>query len=1215
MSNKKITELNAASSLAATDVVPVVDVSADETKKITATDLFRTLPDGTAAAPALAFSSDAANGVYLAGTDTVGISTGGTQRVTVDGSGNVSISGDLTVSGATTTVESTTVTIDDKNIELGSVASPSNTTADGGGITLKGGTDKTIKWINSTGYWTFNTGIEVGGHLQIDDSNEIRVGTGQDLKIFHASGENFIRGNASASPLYIDCCENLNVRHLDTDGGNAETMIKAVGDGAVELYHNGAKKFETKSDGIDVTGEVQCDSLDVDGAIDVTNSSAGSEVARFEGNYSGSGSVVLSNWRRAGGAVAGAFKYNDATTSMSFGTTTSHSLMIRTDDSDRLTIDSSGNVGIGDASPSSLGTNITTLEIKGGAATRSGGIRLSTSDDSQKGAFYVYDGVGVLGTETAHPLGLYTGNTERARIDSSGNVGIGTSSPTGYIHIEGASTGTETYGRFTTGPANGDQSLVIKSGSSRDHMAIQVSTNAGANDDLALQPDGGNVGIGTSSPTQKLSINGNLQFEANDGVTIGAKQSLIVNLNSSGGQSNRVFQIKDNGTARVTFEQAGNVGIGVTSPAAKLDVAGNIKFANSSSNFQADFVANNSAILNFTTGTSEGVILRSDKYLRLDTGGSTERLRLDSSGNVGIGTTSPTSVLDIRDTQTGAASEIKLFNLDQGNTTTQTSALVMTPDVRANGAKISVVKENADFSSAANKDVAITFAPVSNNTATERLRLDSSGNVGIGTTNPTQKLSLENGTFKISGTSTFASNVEIGRVGNGNNLAFATGGTERLRITSTGAWAIEGASNYGTSGQVLTSNGNDSPTWQDASGGGATDSISEGNTSVECVDTGSDGHITFDTEGSEKLRIDSSGNVGIGTSSPNKPLHIYSGSSDAEIRLQTNSGTEQNSYIALRQSSGDLDFYTVTSGTNMKFHTVNAERLRIDGSGNTGIGTTNPSEKLDVSGNAKASHILSDGNFVGRGNLSGSDSRSGVTTIGPASDTSPRAFMGAYAEFYGGAHSSKAGELKLGTGMNTAGPIIFELNTTEAGRFNSSGHFSIGTTATNPGDNNLTTGTSINANGKYFFSCANDGGHINRNNNGYILHARNNKNLVGGITVNSNSTAYNTSSDYRLKENVVDLDGAIGRVKQLAPKRFNFISAPDATVDGFLAHEAQTVVPEAVFGTHNEVDDDGNAVMQGIDQSKLVPLLTAALQEAIAKIETLETKVAALEAQ
>jgi hypothetical protein len=115
------------------------------------------------------------------------------------------------------------------------------------------------------------------------------------------------------------------------------------------------------------------------------------------------------------------------------------------------------------------------------------------------------------------------------------------------------------------------------------------------------------------------------------------------------------------------------------------------------------------------------------------------------------------------------------------------------------------------------------------------------------------------------------------------------------------------------------------------------------------------------------------------------------------------------------------------------------------------------------------------------------------------------------------------------------------------------------------------------------------------------------------VTGTVTATAYNTSSDHRLKENVADVTDGITRVKQLAPKRFNFIADPDTTVDGFLAHEAQAVVPEAVTGTHNEVDADGNAVMQGIDQSKLVPLLTAALQEAISKIETLETKVAALE--
>ena len=122
-------------------------------------------------------------------------------------------------------------------------------------------------------------------------------------------------------------------------------------------------------------------------------------------------------------------------------------------------------------------------------------------------------------------------------------------------------------------------------------------------------------------------------------------------------------------------------------------------------------------------------------------------------------------------------------------------------------------------------------------------------------------------------------------------------------------------------------------------------------------------------------------------------------------------------------------------------------------------------------------------------------------------------------------------------------------------------------------------------------------------------------NTIGTISASSSNVAYNTSSDYRLKENVVDITGATARLKQLKPVRFNFIGDADRTVDGFLAHEAQAVVPEAVTGTKDEVDDDGRAVMQGIDQSKLVPLLTGALREAIAKIETLETKVAALEAK
>ena len=126
---------------------------------------------------------------------------------------------------------------------------------------------------------------------------------------------------------------------------------------------------------------------------------------------------------------------------------------------------------------------------------------------------------------------------------------------------------------------------------------------------------------------------------------------------------------------------------------------------------------------------------------------------------------------------------------------------------------------------------------------------------------------------------------------------------------------------------------------------------------------------------------------------------------------------------------------------------------------------------------------------------------------------------------------------------------------------------------------------------------------------------------IGSISHGTSSTSYNTSSDYRLKENVVPISDGITRLKTLKPSRFNFKDETGKTVDGFLAHEV-TAVPEAITGTkdatHTSDNEQlgvkkGDPIYQGIDQSKLVPLLTAALQEAITEIETLKTKVAALE--
>ncbi len=409
--------------------------------------------------------------------------------------------------------------------------------------------------------------------------------------------------------------------------------------------------------------------------------------------------------------------------------------------------------------------------------------------------------------------------------------------------------------------------------------------------------------------------------------------------------------------------------------------------------------------------------------------------------------------------------------------------------------------------------------------------------------------------------------------------------------------------------------------------------------------------VAITTAATERLRVDSSGNLGIGTTSvdfndfgsntggvaiedigvSNTGLKIGEGSNDNYLIAAGNGSFYQSHY-----GSGSMIF-GVGNGTG-------AEQMRIDSSGRLLVGTPSAetrfgfTPKLQVEGTGVDAGIA-----LARYSNDNTGpvlifSKSRGTSVGDNTSVIENSVLGAvYFAGADGTDQSSTGASIIAQVDGTPGsndmPGRLTFSTTADGassptermRIDSSGSLLMGRTSaynSSPGEVAVFQGNrhgvvifqSVNAN----YTClnlrnayANNGG--NNVSGNMITFHDNGGTERGKIATNGSSTSYITSSDYRLKENVVPLTGAIDRINKLKVHRFNFIGISDSTVDGFLAHEAQTVVPEAVTGTKDEVDDDNNPVMQGIDKSKLVPLLTAALQEAIAKIETLEANNLSLE--
>jgi hypothetical protein len=443
-----------------------------------------------------------------------------------------------------------------------------------------------------------------------------------------------------------------------------------------------------------------------------------------------------------------------------------------------------------------------------------------------------------------------------------------------------------------------------------------------------------------------------------------------------------------------------------------------------------------------------------------------------------------------------------------------------------------------------------------------------------------------------------------------------------------------------------------------------------------------------DNATSTAITIDSNQNVGIGTASPSYDLDVVTNGSTADIRLHQDNdggttilrksigGTTGNNYIYFGDST-DSNAGMIRYNHTSDYLSVNvnaSERMRIDSSGNVGIGTSSPSHKLDVNGQINVSNgitfsgALSTGTGIAssgtNGNLRLYSGGAQVVTV-----TSSRVGIGKstpnaklHVDDSGGGNvlitrtSTNQGIYFEADGTNATvrstsptGSLLFQTNgNNERMRIDSSGNVLFNTTG-------IPNGTSIY--GSAFEATSRDRAELNMalsttEDGIYMVRFYNPNGQIGHISTSGTSgISYNTSSDYRLKENVsYDFD-ATTRLKQLKPARFNFIADANTTVDGFLAHEISSVVPEAISGekdatetkekvvvnsngqviaknieqadweTGKIADEDGNTqyptdstweatkvvpVYQGIDQSKLVPLLVKTIQELEARITQLE---------
>jgi hypothetical protein len=805
-----------------------------------------------------------------------------------------------------------------------------------------------------------------GNDILFADNDKAVFGAGGDLEIYHDGSASYIK-DLGTGPLAI----NTNGSEIMLTGqSGSEYMVRAIQDGAVELYYDASKKLATTSTGIDVTGTATMDGLTVSGSV------AGNYVAAFENTNSTNGFGVLAKTAHTGPSA------------FAFGAyAASNPLMVVRGD---------GRVGIGNESPAVKLDIVDTsadvqMRVYKNDGTKNTRLTLTADDSGAKIHYRDADNAGAL------RFNNNLGEVMRITADTT-RVGIGTSSPSYTVSsrddsaisyplsLESSTLGTvgNTVGMLFGYAGNTYQkgAVIFESvdSNARGKMHFALDNSAGSGNvqlsDAKMTIDyAGNVGIGTSSPQNLLHVNKSdslasaAQFTNS---TTGATSSDGIFLGLGSGEQGYFWNYEandlilgTNNTERMRIDSSGQVGIGTDSPTRELEVTG-------TGNVYAKITAptaNDSAGLELANTAATWLIQNDDtsnEALTFDRAG-TEAMRIDSSGRLLVGTTSANyagvdlAVGSTADSQNGI----------QIQTSTTGYGYVLFGDGTGASAYVGQITYKHD-------DNFMAF----NTAGSERMRIDSAGNVGIG------RVSSSVVRLSVAGSDAGSSNYAFEATNSSAATRFIVrndGQSQFFKSDNSASMTITNAGNVGigtSSPSSGLSGSNTNLTISDADGSDIKLTRDTGQSLVVGVTNSNDGYIwgsslsslSFRAATSEAMRITSGGNVGIGTSSPTVGKLQVNDSGGAILALTRTSGHASDDLGVIRFGNTDIDSNLAnirglqdgaTNSSALTFETqaaggATAERMRIDSGGHTSftLGTDAMGTFLDAVGE------IGSGNFA-----------------------------------------------------------------------------------------------------------------------------------------------------------------------------------------------------------------------------------------------------------